>query len=449
MGFLKIKKLKFTATQVLVIGFFLLIMLGTFLLSLPIASRGGEWGGFVDSLFTATSATCVTGLIAFDTFSHWTIFGQLVIITLIQIGGIGFMTIISMIAVILKKKINLHERLILMQSAGSMQVSGVVTLIRKVVIGTVIFEGLGAIAFATRFVPKMGWKLGIYNSVFHSISAFCNAGFDLMGRYQPFSSFTDYTGDVVVNFTIMLLIIMGGIGFFVWTDLIKKRLKFSKLELHTKLVIVTTASLLIVGTALCYAFEYNHSLAHLTGWKKLMGAAFMSVTARTAGFNTVNLSQLSDSGSIINDILMFVGGSPGSTAGGIKTTTLAVLILSVIASVRNNPDINVFKKRIESRTVRQATAIATIYFCGFLAATCTICAIESLSIKEVAFEVCSAIGTVGLTMGITQSLTDISKVILALLMFAGRIGGLTFVLGFAQRREIVPVERPYEKILVG
>lgn len=446
---MKFMKIKLTAAQVLVIGFFLLIMLGTFLLNLPIASRTREWGNVVNSLFTATSATCVTGLIAYDTYTHWSIFGQLVIISLIQIGGIGFMTIISMISVVMKKKINLHERRLLMQSAGSMQVGGVVRLIRRIVLGTVIFEGIGAIAFATRFIPKMGLGKGIYNSLFHSVSAFCNAGFDLMGRYKQFSSFTDYTGDVVVNFTIMFLIIMGGIGFLVWTDLIKKKFRFSKFELHTKIVVVTTLALLIGGTALCYGLEYNHSLSGLTGGRKLLAAAFMSVTARTAGFNTVDLSKISDSGSIVNDFLMFVGGSPGSTAGGIKTTTLAILILSVVAAARNNPSVTVFKKRIESRTVRQATAIATLYFFGFMIATGAICAIENLGIKEVAFEVCSAIGTVGLTMGITQGLTDVSKIILALLMFAGRVGGLTFIIGFAQRREIVPVERPTEKIMVG
>ncbi len=443
------KRMKLTYTKVITIGFALLILLGAFLLMLPIASKSGEWTPFTNALFTSTSATCVTGLIVYDTFSHWSMFGQITILTLIQIGGLGFMTIITMFSFLLKRRIGLRERRLLMESSGSPELKGVIRMIRKILYGTFLTEAVGAILLSIRFIPKMGLLKGIYNAVFHSVSAFCNAGFDLMGRFEPFSSLTHFYDDILVNLTVCGLIIVGGVGFIVWNDIFTLRTKFSKYSLHSKIVLVTTGALLLLGTVLFYIFERKGVLADMPEHKRVLVSFFQSVTPRTAGFNTADLSALSNSSVIIFCILMFIGGSPGSTAGGVKTTTFAVLVLSAVTSARRSSSITVFKKRLEEKTARQASAVVVTYVLALSVAIMVMCAVEPFSLKQIVFEAVSAMGTVGVTMGITPELTTTSKYIIILLMYAGRIGGLTLMLTLAEKRKQVAVKRPVEQVLIG
>lgn len=444
-----IKKMKMSYVQMIAASFLIVILLGSFLLSLPIASRSGQWTPYIDSIYTATSATCVTGLVVYDTFTHWTIFGQLVILGLIQVGGIGFMTLVSMLSIALKRHIGLYERKLIMQSTGTLKVSGAVKLIKRVVIGTVVFEGAGAVLLSCRFIPEMGFFRGIYNGIFHAVSAFCNAGFDLMGRFDKFSSLTRYADDPVVNLTISGLIVVGGIGFFVWSDIYNCRFRFRKLQLHSKVVLTATVSLIVVSMLGFFIMEYNHAFKDMDAGTKVMASLFQSVTPRTAGFNTVDLNSLSEGGGIMTIVLMFIGGSPGSTAGGIKTTTLVVLIIEAIASARQSSQIAVFKRRLDEGVLRQASAIVTIYLLAVIVSSLVICTIDPFSMKQVLFEVVSAVGTVGLSLGITPSLSIASKIIIMILMFAGRVGGLSFALIIAQKKAVVPINRPTEKIMIG
>lgn len=436
-------------TRMIALSFLLVIFVGSVLLSLPISSKEGVWTPYVNALFTATSATCVTGLVVYDTYTYWSIFGQLVILLMIQIGGIGLMTIISMFAIFAKKKIGLHERMLLMQSSGYMRVSGIVRLVKSIVIGTCIFEGIGAIVFTVSFVPRMGFWNGLYNGIFHSISAFCNAGFDLMGRYQIFSSFTLYETNSIVIITLALLIIIGGIGFLVWNDIMKNKWNWKEYSLHSKIVLIMTVMLILFGGFGFYLFEFEGNLSKLTLPQKILSSFFMSVTPRTAGFNSMDLTSLSESGSILTMILMFIGGSPGSTAGGIKTTSLAIIILTAISMSKGRDEVTVFKKRIDASLIKQAAVITFIYISGILLSTMIICLIEKLDASIVIFETISAAGTVGLTKGITPELGALSKLILIILMYGGRIGGLSLLMVFSERKTEAPLKRPSEKILIG
>lgn len=439
---------KLSPARLIALSFFLVILIGAGLLMLPIASKGAP-AAPLDALFTATSATCVTGLIVRDTFTGWTTFGQIVIITLIQLGGLGFMTVITLVSFAVGKRLSLYDRKVLMQSAGNTTLNGVGGLIRRIVPFTFVFELTGAALLATRFVPAFGWGRGLYASVFHAISAFCNAGFDLMGMREPYSSLTSFVTDPVVNLTVCLLIVIGGLGFLVWRDVLRCRFRFSRFQLHTKLVLVTSGILILAGWALFLLFERNASMASLTWPQRVLASLFQSVSPRTAGFNTVDLSALSESGNLLTDVLMLIGGSPGSTAGGIKTTTVAVLFLSAVSSAKGRMRVNAFRFSVDRETLRQASSVVMIYLSLALLSVLTLCAIEPFSMKEILFEVCSAVGTVGLSMGITPQLGAVSRVILILLMYAGRLGGLTFVLLFSQRRSDPPLERPAGKILIG
>lgn len=438
-----------STTRLIALSFLLVILSGSFLLCLPLSSSSGEWTGFVDAFFTATSATCVTGLVVFDTFSHWSVFGQLVILLMIQIGGIGLMTIIIMLFIFLKKKISLHERLILMQSAGTVRISGMVKLVMRIIKGTLFCEGIGALFLAIRFIPEMGFVRGLYYAVFHSVSAFCNAGFDLMGRYEQFSSLTSYKNDFIVNITIMLLITVGGIGFLVWDEIVRYKFHFHKYSLHAKIVLTTSVFLIAAGTAGFFIFEYNHSLSELSISGKLLSSAFMSVTTRTAGFNTLDTSALSESGSLLSMVLMFIGGSPGSTAGGIKTSTLAVVFFAMISMSKGHNGVTLFKRSLGSDIVKQAAVIIVIYLTGILVATMVICHIEPYPITDILFETISAAATVGLSRGLTPSLSTASHIILAFLMFGGRIGGLSLMLVFGEQKPQPPLKRPTEPIIIG
>lgn len=442
------RKLRLSPARLIALGFFVVILAGALLLTLPFASEDGS-SSFLDALFTSTSATCVTGLVVRDTFTGWTTFGQIVILLLIQLGGLGFMTVITLISFAIGKRVGLYDRKVLMQSAGNFSLSGIGELIRRIVPFAFVFEFAGAVLLAIRFVPDFGWGQGIYFSVFHSISAFCNAGFDLMGGRAPFSSLTAYVDDPFVSLTICVLIVVGGLGFLVWHDLARNKFHWKKYQLHTKIVLTTSAALILGGWLLFFVFERDASMAGMTVPQRLLASLFQSVTPRTAGFNTVDMAALSESGNLLTDIFMLIGGSPGSTAGGIKTTTVAVLILSAISSACGRTRVNAFRYNIDRDTIRQACSILTIYLTMALVAILAICAVEPVTLKQAVFEVCSAIGTVGLSMGITPTLGIASRVIIILLMYAGRIGGLTFVLLFSERRTEPPVDRPNGKILLG
>lgn len=445
---LKLAK-KISTTRLIALSFLIVILTGSVLLCLPFSSQNGEWTNFIDALFTATSVTCVTGLVVFDTYTHWSLFGQLVILVMIQIGGIGLMTIIIMVFIFLKRKISLHERLILMQSAGTVRISGMVKLVKRIVTGTLICEGAGALLLAVRFIPQMGFLQGVYYAVFHSVSAFCNAGFDLMGKYEPFSSLTAYETDPLVSIVIMLLIVVGGIGFLVWDEIIRYGYYFKKYSLHAKIVLSTTLFLIVVGTLGIFWLEYDGGLAGLSLGDKLLSSAFMSVTTRTAGFNTMDLSSLGEAGSLFSMVLMFIGGSPGSTAGGIKTSTLAAVFFAMISMSRGQKQVTLFKRTLGVDIVKQASVIIIIYLTGILTATVLICHLEPYSLTDVLFETISAAATVGLSRGLTPSLGAVSHIILAFLMFAGRIGGLSMMLVFGEEKPQAPVQRPTEPIIIG
>ena len=436
-------------TQFIAYGFFCIIITGTLLLMLPFASRDGQSEPFLNCLFTATSASCVTGLVVADTWSQWSLFGQLVILTMIQIGGLGFITVGVFISIVLRRKIGLKERGLMMESVNTLQIGGVVRLAKKIIIGTCIFEGTGAVLLAIRFIPQFGFFRGLFYGIFHSISAFCNAGFDLMGGQTPYSSFVADYDDWLVNFVIMSLIIIGGIGFIVWDDLSRNKLHFRKYMLQTKIVLVTTAILVFGGGLLFYLLERNHLLVGMNTSGKILTSLFSSVTARTAGFNTTDTAALTDGSKLLTIILMFIGGSPGSTAGGIKTTTLVVLLLCVHSNIKQTYGINIFGRRLENDAVKRAGTILTINLLLAVTASLAIMAIQPLGFSDILFETFSAIGTVGMTTGITRALHPISRCIIILLMYCGRIGSLSFALAFVQSKRKPHVQQPAEAINIG
>ncbi len=446
---MKKTKYKESYTKLIFLGFATLILTGALLLSLPVASRSGNGMHFIDALFTATSATCVTGLVIADTYQNWTLFGQLVIIALIQIGGLGFITIGVYVAVIFKRKIGLKSREAIHESVNTIETAGVVRLTKKIIQGTFLFELIGGLLLSIRFIPRVGILKGLYFGMFHAISAFCNAGFDLMGNWEQYASFTGYEGDILVNSVIMILIIVGGIGFIVWDDIIRNKWHFKKYLLHTKVVLTTTLILVFGGAALFLIFENNNLFATMNVRERILGALFSSVTARTAGFNTVDTGALTDASKMLTIVLMFVGGSPGSTAGGIKTTTIAVIILVTWSMIHESYGANIYGRRLHEDAIRRASTVFTINLLAANFATIAIMAIQPLNLTDVMFEVFSAIGTVGMSTGITRSLTFASKIIIILLMFTGRLGSLSFALVFAQRKIPAPVQLPQEKMIVG
>lgn len=445
------KKLKGKAnpTSMLAAGFALIILAGTLLLMLPVSSRSGNWTSFLNALFTATSATCVTGLVVVDTYQHWNLFGQLVILLLIQIGGLGFITIGAYLSVLLKKKIGLKERTAIHESISTIEIAGVVRMVKRIVQGTFLFEMAGAVLLAVRFVPQFGWARGIWFGIFHSISAFCNAGFDLMGIREAYSSLTAYEGDVLVNLTIMGLILVSGIGFLVWDDFYRNRFHYKKYLLHTKIMLAASFILVFGGAVLFFIFEKNGLFAGMTMKEKILGALFSSVSPRTAGFNTTDLAAMSDASRLLTMLLMFIGGGSGSTAGGIKVTTAVVMVLTAVATIGRTQGVNVFGRRLEEDVVRRASAIVMYNGILILVVSMIILAVQPLAFTDVFMETFSAMGTVGLSTGITRELLPVSRILLILMMYFGRLGSLTFALVFAQRRIVPPVQQPVEKIVVG
>lgn len=450
---LEFKKKKITArkstTRLIASGFVLIILTGALLLTLPIANRSGH-GNLLNSLFTATSATCVTGLIVADTYQNWTIFGQLVILCMIQVGGLGFMTFGAYISVLLKKRIGLQEREQLQESVNTLEIAGVVRLVKKIVQGAFCIEGLGAVLLACRFIPRFGAVRGIYFSIFHAVSAFCNGGFDLMGVNEAYSSLVAFEGDIVVNLVVVTLILVGGIGFIVWDDVARHKWHFRKYLLHSKIVITTTLVLTVVGTVLFLITEDQAAFAGMDPLEKFLGALFSSVTPRTAGFNSVDTAALSNAGKVLTMVMMFIGGSPGSTAGGVKTTSMIVLLSYAGAMVLNREDINLFGRRLSDEVVKKANAVVIINSTLTIIATLVIMTLQPLlNFEDVLFEVLSAIGTAGMSVGITRDLNIISRVIIMVLMYCGRLGSLSFALIFAQKRISASVRQPQEKIIVG
>lgn len=360
------------------------------------------------------------------------------------------MTIITLISMFLRRRIGLRERRLIMESSNTYNIGGVVRLVKKIIIRTFIIEGVGALILSIKFIPEMGLGVGIYNGIFHSISAFCNAGFDIMGKYGPFGSITRYIGDFTVNFTIGSLIAIGGLGFLVWDDVLENRSNFKKYTLQSKIVLITTTILIVGGAILFYIFEANHSMAGLDIYERILASYFQSVTPRTAGFNSIDQMALSESGSLLTMILMVIGGSPGSTAGGIKTTTLVVLIACSIASTKSSGESTIFKRRLEDDALKKASSITVLYMLAALSSVLVICFLEDFSVKQILFEVFSALSTVGLTMGVTPNLTSwISKLIISLLMYTGKVGVLSLVSSISETKEISHLSRPVEKILIG
>ncbi|MBQ8828131.1 MAG: Trk family potassium uptake protein [Clostridia bacterium] len=435
--------------QVIALVFIVIIIIGTILLTLPISTKSGENTSLSGALFTSTSATCVTGLVVYDTYSHWSLFGQIVILLLIQTGGLGFMSVAAFFSTVARRKIGLKERELMQESVNTLEVGGIVHHMRFILIGALSIEACGAFLLSLKFIPEMGWGRGIWNSIFHSVSAMCNAGFDLMGKKSAFSSLTLYYNDVYINLVIMSLIIIGGIGFVVWEDLKDHGFCFSKYKLHSKLVLVTTSALLLFGAVTYFVFEYNHTLAGMSLGEKILCSMFQSVTFRTAGFVTVDMSQMSSSMISIASVLMIIGGSPGSTAGGIKTTTIAVLVLGTLSVIRKRKSVTAFGKRFEDELLKKTLAIAVIYIIMAFSSVSIICAVESASLEAVTLEIFSAVGTVGLSMGLTPLLGTFSRIWVAMLMYFGRIGGLSIILAVAGREISTPIEKPIEKISVG
>ncbi len=436
-------------TRLIALSFLVVILSGALLLTLPFASSGGQWTDPLTTLFTATSATCVTGLVVVDTCTYWSFFGQLVILAMIQIGGIGFMTIIIMFFLFTKKKIGLQERMLLQQSAGNTRLSGIVLMARRILLITLACEGIGALLLAFRFVPKFGVLEGIYYSVFHSISAFCNAGFDLMGKFERFSSFTAYPLDPLINLTLAGLIITGGTGFLIWEDILKDRIHLSRYSLHAKIALSAYGILLASGTLGFFIFESNTVMTGYSIPERLLASFFMSTTTRTAGFNTLPLSDLSEAGSLLSMILMLIGGNPGSTAGGLKTSTVALFFLTLAAMAKGENEVTIFKRRFDASLVKQAAAILIVYLTAVLLSGMVICHIEGLGLTDVMFETVSAAATVGLSRGLTPGLGACSRIILIILMFFGRIGGLSLMMVFGEKKKEAPLKRPLEKILIG
>ena len=443
-------KNKISYTKLSAIGFFTIILVGAILLSLPISSKSGEFTPFIDALFTATSATCVTGLVVYDTYLYYSLFGQSVIIILIQIGGLGFMMIATMFMLVLRRRIGIRERGFLKDSVNTLSIGGIVRLAKHILMGTFIIEGIGAIILSIKFSSEMGVIPGIFNGLFHSISAFCNAGFDLMGRYGAFTSLTRYNGDILINIVIMSLIVIGGIGFLVWEDIYKNKFRFERYNLHSKIVLVTTVLLIITGAIAFYMFERKNLLANVGSKEIILSSLFHSITPRTAGFNTVDTGSLSEGSKLLTMILMLIGGSPGSTAGGIKTTTFVVACLSVISSVIQSNDLNIFKRRLEDGILKNAYSIITIYILSSTLAMLIISLAQpELILGDIAFEVLSAIGTVGMTTGITSELVNVSKFVVILLMYCGRVGSLSVLMAVTENRINFTTKNPTEKIIVG
>jgi len=442
-------KVKLSHTQIIAIGFLILIGLGTLLLSLPVATADGVRAPFLTTLFTAVSASCVTGLVLQDTATYWSAFGKTVIILLIQIGGLGVITISTLFFLLLRQRVGLRQREVLTESINTTAVGDIMRLIRMILVGTVVIELVGAVLLSIRFIPRFGPGTGVAYALFHSVSAFCNAGFDLMGVIEPYGSFTAFSGDWLVNLTLMALIVIGGLGFIVWDDLLKNGLKFRRYRFQTRLVLVSTGVLVFGGALLIWLMERRCTSAGLPPDEQILTSLFGSVTARTAGFNTVDTGAMSDGGKLVTMLLMFVGGSPGSTAGGIKTTTCAVILVMAASAVTHRTSPVVVGRRIPDGVLHKAIAVVVINLGFALVGALVLCGGQGLPLTDTLFECLSAIGTVGMTTGITRDLNTLSALTIAVLMFAGRVGSVSFAMALIERRARPAVTYPTESLTIG
>lgn len=434
-----------TSAQIIILGFFSIILLGALLLMLPLSAKCGRITPFSKTLFTATSAVCVTGLVVVDTGSYWSAFGQTVILLLIQIGGLGVITVASLFTMLSHQKISLMQRSIMQDAISAPQVGGIVRLTRFILRGTILIELLGAFFLLPVFLRDYGIR-GVWMALFHSVSAFCNAGFDLLGTSAaPFVSISSYVGNPVVNLTIMLLIILGGLGFLTWNDIYTWRFRIHRYRLQSKIILTATAFLILLPAA----FFFFEDLSSLPLQSRILASLLQSVTMRTAGFNTVELSKMSGPSQAIQIVLMLIGGSPGSTAGGMKTTTFVVLLANFVATIFQKEDAQMFGRRMEESAVKTAATIFFMYAALFFTGAVILSIYERLPLSACLYETASAVGTVGVTLGITPKLHLLSQLVLIILMFLGRVGALTLIFAAISTRTHSFAKLPQEKIAVG
>lgn len=434
-----------TSFRVILVGFILLILAGALLLSLPIASASLVRTPFLDALFTSTSAACVTGLVVRDTATYWSLFGRTVILILIQIGGLGVVTVGVFMIVLSGKQIGIHQRTVMQEAISAPQIGGIIRFTKFFIGGTALLEGLGMIALAPPFIRELGVPKGLSYALFHSISAFCNAGFDLMGIRGPYSSLSSLQHNHWVLGVIMALIVFGGIGFLTWRDLLDNRFRWQRLRLQTKIILYTTAVLLVLTFLYFWLVEFRDLRMTDRIWYSL----FAAVTPRTAGFNTFEYGAISETGMLVTIVLMMTGGAPGSTAGGMKVTTLFAVCIAAANDLRRKEDVNCFGRRLDETSIHKAFSILFIYTALLMTGTAVITLAEPVPLIRAMFECASALGTVGLTTGITPGLGPVSKAILILFMYFGRVGGLTIVYAAVSKKKRPIRKYPMEKIAVG
>lgn len=453
-------KFKLSSTQFIIAGFIGIILTGTVLLMMPFSSADGSFTPFDNAFFMATTSVCVTGLTTLTTAVHWSFIGKVIILILIQLGGLGVVCVGIGIMIIIKKRITLKERILIQEAYNLDNIDGMVRLIKKVIIGAFFMEAIGAVLYSTVFIPDYGLERGLWYSVFHSISAFCNAGIDILGEV----SFEAYRTNIIVNLTTMILIVTGGIGFIVWWDIKKvfvnaREIKkyrgqlFARLDVHSKIAIVMTSILIILGATVIFVMEYNNSstIGDLSLGNKIMVSFFESITTRTAGFATVNQSLFRDGSAVIIMLFMFIGGSPMGTAGGLKTTTVAMILLSVRGTIKGRRETEVFDRRISRENIKTGQSVIALGFIFAITAIIVLTVTEDVGLKDITFEVMSALGTVGLTRGLTPELSVSGKFIIALVMFAGRLGPITLAMGFSKKYKKTTNlrELAQTKIMVG
>ena len=436
---------RLSSSQIIILGFAAVILLGSFLLMLPFATKDGHGAVFTDALFTATSAVCVTGLVVQDTATYWSAFGHAVILTLIQIGGMGVVTVAIAISTFSGKQISLKQRSTMQEAISAHKVGGIVRLTGFIIKMTILFELLGALVMAPTFCKEFGFFKGVWYAIFHSISAFCNAGFDLMGVKSEYSSLTYFIANPVINSAVIALIIIGGIGFLTWEDIKTNKHHIRRYRMQSKVILTTTALLILFPALYFFFFEFGNKPLGERVWSSL----FQAVTPRTAGFNTADLTQISETGSLLTIMLMLIGGSPGSTAGGMKTTTLAVMLSTAVSVFRRREHTHFFGRRISDDTVRNAATVFMMYLVLFLTGGFVISRVEGLPLLTCLYETASAIGTVGLTLGITPDLGIVSQIILIFLMYIGRVGGLTLIFSTVSGNRGNTARLPQEKLTVG
>ena len=449
------RKIGFSTTRLIMLSFLAAIFVGSLLLWLPISSADEVSVSYIDALFTATTATCVTGLVTLPTVSTWSVFGQIIILLLIQIGGLGIITVMAGITAVLHKKMGLSDRLLIQDAFNLNSLSGLSEFIKKVIIGTFAVEGVGALCYMTVFVPKFGFR-GIWISVFNSVSAFCNAGIDIISE----NSLCEYTLNPVINLVTSLLIILGGLGYIVWWDIarvltsknIKKRKAFRHLTLHSKIVLSSTALFIIVGGVLIFAFEYNNPLTigNMNLFEKLEVSLFQSITTRTAGFASVPQQNLTNGSALTSMLLMFIGGSPVGTAGGVKTVTAVVLIASAISAIKNKNEVSLFGRTIPKAAVSKAIGVVGMSFATVFVSTLLMTAVTDTSFLDILYETVSATATVGLSRNLTGSINELGKLIIIITMYLGRVGPISLAVAFTLKKQSVNlIKEPIENISVG